>query len=132
MNASPDDRPGFEQDKLSQAVIECVIRVHSELGPGFNERVYHNALIVEFTRREIAFASELVIVVEYLGVSVGEHRLDLLVDGRLLLELKAVEELTKAHYAQVRSYLKAAKLMVGLLINFGKDKADFRRIELKP
>ena len=68
-------------------------------------------------------------MVVYEGEEVGRHRLDLLVDTRLILELKTVEDLAKAHYAQVRSYLKATGLSVALLVNFAKERADFRRIE---
>jgi GxxExxY protein len=67
--------------------------------------------------------------IEYDRQMVGRHRLDLVVDRRVILELKTVEELSKAHYAQVRSYLRATGLPVALLINFSKEKADYRRIE---
>ena len=70
-------------------------------------------------------------VVYYEAEEVGRHRLDIVVGDRIIIELKTVEELSKAHYAQVRSYLKATGLKIGLLVNFAKEKADFRRIEIE-
>ncbi len=69
--------------------------------------------------------------VYYDGHEVGRHRLDLLVEGQVILELKTVESLSKAHYAQVRSYLKATGLRLALLINFSEERADFRRVETR-
>ena len=70
------------------------------------------------------------VIILYEGQEVGRHRLDLIVEGQVAVELKAIEELSRAHYAQVRSYLKATGLHVGLLVNLSKPMADFRRIEL--
>ncbi len=69
------------------------------------------------------------VVIKYEGEEVGKHRLDILVEGKVILELKTVEMLSKAHYAQVRSYLKATGLKTAMLVNFSKERADFRRIE---
>ncbi|MGC3967009.1 MAG: GxxExxY protein [Pirellulales bacterium] len=111
-------------------VIAAIIRVHQTLGPGFIESIYHRALTVELKRMSIPFSTEHELEIRYEGELVGLHRLDLLVDGRLIVELKAIEELTKTHYSQLRSYLKAARLSVGLLVNFSKDKADYRRVTI--
>ncbi|MBA4018699.1 MAG: GxxExxY protein [Pirellula sp.] len=118
---------GFD-DEISRRIIESVIRVHRELGPGSNESIYQKALLVDFANTGLAFECEKVVDILYQGVNVGVHRLDLVVEGQIILELKVVEQLSKAHYAQLKSYLHAAKLEVGLLINFANEKADFRRV----
>ena len=107
-----------------------MIRVHQVLGPGFVERVYHNALVLELSASDLEIEPEKEIVVRYRDHVVGKHRLDLVVGGVVVIELKTVDELSKAHYAQLRSYLKAANLHIGLLVNFAKEKADFRRVEI--
>jgi GxxExxY protein len=99
------------------------------LGPGFVESIYHRALVIELRKRGLTVEHEVEVEIEYDRQMVGRHRLDLVVDRRVILELKTVEELSKAHYAQVRSYLRATGLPVALLINFSKEKADYRRIE---
>lgn len=118
-------------DALIYRVIGCCIEVHKELGPGFIESVYHRAMEVELAHREIPFETQQKIELHYRGRRVGRHRLDLIIAGRLVIELKAVEELVKKHYAQIRSYLKAARKEVGLLVNFAEYQLDPRRVELK-
>ncbi|MEW5897508.1 MAG: GxxExxY protein [Nanoarchaeota archaeon] len=71
------------------------------------------------------------ILIYYEGEEIGKHRLDILVESKVIVELKTVEELSKAHYVQVRSYLKATGVKVAILVNFAKEKADFRRVELE-
>lgn len=118
----------YSSDRITERIIECVIKVHQCLGPGFIERVYHNALVVELNASGLQTASERDIVIYYNDVVVGTHRLDLVIEDSVIVELKAVEELSKHHYAQVRSYLRASKLKTALLVNFAKERADFRRI----
>ena len=117
------------EDKLTESIIQSIIDVHRTLGPGFLENVYRRALLVELTRRGLGVETEKEVIIYYKGAEVGRHRLDLLVDNRVIVELKTVEDLSVVHYAQVRSYLKATGLTVGLLVNFAKEKADFRRVE---
>jgi GxxExxY protein len=119
----------FESDELTSKIIEAVIRVHQTLGPGFMESVYQRALLIELRKRCLEVQSEKEVLVVYEGQSVGIHRLDIVVEDEVILELKTVDELAKAHYAQVRSYLKASGIRTALLVNFAKEKADFRRIE---
>jgi GxxExxY protein len=120
---------GYTSDRLTERVIQCIINVHQTLAPGFVERVYRRALLIELQKQNLNTEVEKEVVVYYHGQVVGRHRLDLLVDGQVILELKTVEALSKAHYAQVRSYLRATRLDVGLLVNFADDRADFRRVE---
>ncbi len=107
-----------ELNQLSHAVIGAAMEVHKQLGPGFLESVYEKALKVELDIRGIPHQPQLVFDVDYKGANVGEGRVDILVQGSLIVELKAVEALAPIHTAQVISYLKALKLNLGLLINF--------------
>ena len=100
-------------------IIDCGITVHRTLGPGFVESVYHNALCLELESRAIPFEIERSIVVRYREKAVGIHRMDLVVYGTIVVELKAVKNLDVAHHAQILSYLKATGCRVGLLMNFG-------------
>ena len=119
-----------EIDDLIYRVIGCMIEVHKELGPGFLESVYHRALELELAHQGIGFESQNEIELRYRGKSIGTHRLDLLVEGQLVVELKTVETLHKKHYAQVRSYLKAARKPIGLPASFSDYQLDPRRVEL--
>jgi GxxExxY protein len=105
-------------DALAREVIGAAIEVHKVLGPGYLESVYEAALAVELTLRNIPFVRQAAIAVDYKGHAVGEGRLDLLIDRRLVVELKAVDALAPIHSAQVISYLKALNQPLGLLINF--------------
>ena len=123
------DTPEHRSDQLTARVIQCIILVHQTLGPGFLESIYRRALLIELRRQDLATEYEKLVIVYYDGHEVGRHRLDLLVEGKLILELKTVEALSRAHYAQVRSYLRATDLHLALLVNFAHDRADFRRIK---
>ncbi|MGQ0816157.1 MAG: GxxExxY protein [Gemmatimonadota bacterium] len=118
----------FVDDKLTEQVISCILCVHHTLGPGFLEIIYRRALVIELTKRGLVAEVEKRIPIYYDGVIVGRHKLDILIEGKIIVELKTVEALCKAHYAQVRSYLKATGLQVALLVNFATPRVDFRRI----
>jgi GxxExxY protein len=113
---------------LSNQIIGAAIKVHKELGPGFLESIYEEALKVELSNNELDFASQMEVQIEYLGVPVGLHRLDLLVQNEVIVELKAVKELADIHFAQLLSYLKATGMKVGLLLNFSKPTLEVRRV----
>ncbi len=121
----------WREEGLTDKIIRACINVHKELGPGFLESIYHNALRVEFARQNLAFESEKEIKIFYQDVEVGIHRLDLFVEDEIVVELKTVEEISGKYYAQVRSYLKAVDKRIGLLVNFADSKIDVRRIELE-
>ncbi|MGA8179882.1 MAG: GxxExxY protein [Desulfobacterales bacterium] len=114
--------------KLSRKIIGAAIEVHRELGPGFLESIYEEALKVEFKEHEFNYVAQKEIKVKYLGVVVGIHRLDLLIENKIIIELEAVKELMDVHFAQLRSYLKATGLKVGLLFNFAKPTLEIRRV----
>jgi len=117
-------------DDLIYRAIGCMIEVHKELGPGFLESVYRRAIAVELHEQGFPFETEKKFELRYKKKRVGIHRLDLLVASELVVELKTVETLHKKHYAQVRSYLKAVRRPVGLLVNFADFQLNARRVEL--
>lgn len=110
--------PSEQENELAKMVVDAAMEVHRTLGPGYLESVYENALAVELESRGISCERQKSISVLYKGESVGEGRIDLLVDGCLVVELKTVESLAPVHMAQVISYLKAVNQPLGLLINF--------------
>src|SRR5271166_554520 len=117
--------------RISERVIGCAITVANELGTGFVEKVYENALAHEL--RKAGFAVEQHgVVVRYDGVVVGEYTADLLVDHSIILELKAVRALYDIHRAQCLNYLKATGLQLCLLINFGNPRLEIKRLVLGP
>ncbi len=121
-----------ELTRLSHEVISAAIAVHRALGPGYLESVYEEALCVELAERGVPFARQAAFKVCYKGTVVGEGRMDVLVDNRLVLELKAVETTSALHAAQLKSYLQATDRCLGLLINFNVPvlKDGLRRIIL--
>lgn len=121
---------GHEFEVLSGKVIEAAIDVHRQLGPGFLESIYENAMKVALRKRGILFEFQKEVFVFYDGQEVGVHRLDLIVQGEIVVELKAIRALEDVHFAQVRSYLKATGLHVGLLLNFNAPTLIIKRIVL--
>jgi GxxExxY protein len=114
--------------ELSSRVIEAAIEVHKTLGPGFIESVYESALCLELTHRGLAFERQKTVPVLYRGEPIGEHRLDLLVEKSLVVELKAVAALDDIFFAVGRSYMKAVGVDDGLLLNFATMPLTIRRI----
>ncbi|MDP2054796.1 MAG: GxxExxY protein [Acidobacteriota bacterium] len=112
--------------------IGCALRVHQTLGPGFHDAVYQDALAVELELEGLPFEREFQVAIFYRGRQLRTQRLDLVVDRRVVVELKAVEQLQRVHQTQILSYLKAAKLPVGLLMNFHAEflKSQLRRFVL--
>ncbi|MBW1842272.1 MAG: GxxExxY protein [Deltaproteobacteria bacterium] len=118
----------YEFDDLSNKIIGVAIKVHRELGPGFLENIYEEALKVELSVQGFLYDAQKEIKIKYLGVDVGTHRLDLIIEKEIIVELKTVKELIDIHFAQLRSYLKATDLKVGLLLNFAKPTLEIKRI----
>ena len=110
--------PGEAWDEVSEKVIGAAIEVHRKVGPGLTENMYEEALAHEFDLRQIAYARQVPISVEYKGKVIGQTRLDFLVEGRLIVELKACESPNPVHRAQCICYLRATGQRVALLINF--------------
>ena len=114
-------------DYLITEVIECAKRIRRQLGPGFLEKIYKNAMVVELRKLKLNFETEKLIQVLYDGIVVGEYRTDIIVEGRLILELKATQDLSIANEVQLVNYLTSTQIDDGLLINFGSDKLQFKR-----
>jgi len=115
-------------EELSFQVISAVFEVHNVLGPGFLERVYEKALVKEFALRGIAVETQKEIDVSYKGESIGYYYADILVEGKIIIELKAVEKLTRLHKAQLLNYLKATGIKLGYLINMGSKSVEYKRL----
>ena len=115
-------------EALSRKIIGAAIEVHRELGPGFLENIYEEALKIEFSEHNLNFDYQKEIKIKYLGTEIGTHRLDLLVEKKIIVELKAVKEFSDIHFAQLRSYLRATGLKIGLLLNFAKPTVEIKRI----
>lgn len=113
--------------QLTEQIIAAAITVHRKLGPGFLESVYEEALAVEFALSGIRFVRQKPVALFYKDHQVGEHRLDFLVDERIVVELKAVSALQDIHFAIGRSYLKATQLRDGLLLNFATAPLTIKR-----
>ena len=114
-------------DELSEKVIGAAFRVHNQLGFGFLESVYEKALSIELSKLGVLHGLQSPVQVLYDDQVVGDFVCDVLVEGRLILELKSVRELTTAHEVQLVNYLNATKTDVGLLINFGPTKVEVKR-----
>ena len=124
--------PSPELDALTRETIGAAIEVHRELGPGFHESIYEEALCQALTERRISFARQVPIPICYHARPVGQYQLDLMVDGQLVVELKTVSQILPVHVAQVISYLKATGKPLGLLLNFNVPvlQAGIRRVIL--
>jgi GxxExxY protein len=122
---------GHRFEQLSAEVIGAALAVHKELGPGFLESIYHAAMRVSLEHRAIPFDSQLPIEIHFEGVIVGRSRIDLVVANEIVLELKAVESLRDVHFVQLRSYLRASRMHIGLLMNFNAATLTIRRIVLQ-
>jgi GxxExxY protein len=119
---------GLEHAGLTGEIIAGAIEVHRRLGPGFLEAIYENALMIELRQRGLKVEPQLEVPIHYNGVEVGKHRLDLLIEDTVILELKAIKDLEDVHFAIVRSYLKATGKEHGLLMNFAKTTLEVKRV----
>ena len=120
----------MDVNDITYQINGAVFAVSKELGSGFLEKVYENALVVELKRRGLKAESQVPITVRYLDAVVGEYFADVLVEDQVIVELKTVDALRKIHEAQLLHYLKATGYKVGLLINFGVEKAETKRFIL--
>lgn len=121
----------FKFASITRSIIGCAMAVQNQLGNGFQELIYHRALAIEMTKQGLRFQDEVEVVIFYDGIAIGKRRVDFLVESVIPVEIKAVKELENIHLAQAINYLKAYKMEVGLLINFGSMRLQFHRI-LKP
>ncbi len=118
----------FIHKELTYKIIGCAMKVHRELGYGFLEKVYENALMVLLEKEGIKARQQYPISVYFENKVVGEYFADILVEDKVLIELKAIERTANTHTAQLLNYLKATKIRLGLLINFSPRKLEYERI----
>ncbi|MBL7750879.1 MAG: GxxExxY protein [Chitinophagaceae bacterium] len=118
----------MQYEEITRKVIGCAMKVHSQLGNGFQEVIYQRALAVEFRKGNIEFEREMEMDIFYDDEIIGTRRVDFFVEGRVMVELKAVIEMVDAHLAQAKNYLEAYNMEIGLLINFGAPSLQFRRL----
>jgi GxxExxY protein len=126
--------PGKTVEGLASCVVEAALTVHRELGAGFGEGVYENALAAELEHRGVPHERQALVRVRYRGRVVGEGRMDLLIDRQIVVELKSVDALAAVHVSQLLAYLKATGLTLGLLLNFNVARlaSGIRRVILSP
>ena len=118
----------LQNKHLTERIISSAIRVHKELGPGFVEAMYEEALAIELAAAELTFERQKLLPVFYREHLIGEHRLDFLVEGKVIVELKAISAIEDIHFTIVRSYLKAANLDDALLLNFATARLTVKRV----
>ena len=122
------DERRLELDALTAKIIGCVYTVSNSLGSGFLEKVYENALAIELRKTGLKAEQQSAIQVHYEGIVVGDFLADLLVEDSIIVELKTARNLDDIHYAQCLNYLRATGLTVCLLVNFGKSRAEIKRV----
>jgi GxxExxY protein len=113
---------------ITHTIIGCAMKVHSTLGNGFQEVIYQRALAIEMAKQKLSFVREMEMTIWYDGIDIGTRRVDFFVADKIMVELKAIMELTGTHLAQCKNYLEAYSLPIGLLINFGSTSLDHKRI----
>ena len=125
-NPCPQKAANMKHKELTEKIIKIYYKVYNTLGYGFLEKIYENAMMIEFRKAVMPAVSQSPINVVYEGELVGEHSADILVDKKVIVEIKAVKNLIQDHHAQLLNYLKATDIEVGLLLNFGP-KAEISR-----
>lgn len=121
----------YPQSELTGKIIGCAMEVHRILGNGFQEVIYQRALAKEMTLQGLSFSREHEMQIYYKGDDIGTRRVDFFVEGKIMVELKAVVQLEDVHLAQAINYLEAYSMEIGLLINFGNTSLQFKRV-MKP
>jgi GxxExxY protein len=120
------------ESELTEKIIGCAYEVFKELGSGYLEKVYENAMMVELAKRGLSAVQQAQIDVSYKNVVVGEFVADLLIEDKVIVELKAVQSISSVHEVQLVNYLKSTGKEIGLLINFGDDISIRRRVLQRP
>src|SRR6185312_3786427 len=117
----------MQYEEITRKIIGCAMKVHSALGCGFQEVIYQRAMAIEMEKQGLRFARELEMPVFYEGINIGTRRVDFFVEDKIMTELKAVSHLDDSNLNQSINYLEAYNLPVGLLLNFGSKKLEFKR-----
>ena len=120
---------GLLYEELTGVILESCFEVSNELGAGFLESVYQNAALIALRQKGLKVQPQVPLYVHFRGETVGNFFADIFVEDKVILEIKAVSGLTPEHMAQVINYLKATGIEVGLLVNFGRPKLEYKRLE---
>lgn len=118
----------MQHEELTRKIIGCAMEVHKRLGNGFQEVIYQRALEIEMRLSRLDFTRELEMSIFYRDAEIGTRRVDFFVEGKIMVELKALINLEDVHLAQAMNYLEAYKMEIGLLINFGAKSLEFKRV----
>jgi len=121
----------YKYSDLTSKIIGCAMEVHNNLGNGFQEVIYQRALSIEMNMQHLIHEREKEIPLSYKGYDIGTRRVDFFVDEKIMVEIKAVKALEDVHLAQAINYLEAYNMEIGLLINFGNTRLQFKRV-MKP
>ncbi len=121
-------KSNYIHSKLTEKIISCAYDVYNKLGCGFLEKVYENAMMIKLKKNGLKAIQQAAVNVSFEGELVGEYFADILIEDKVIIELKAVSKLSKTHEVQVVNYLKATGIKVGLLINFGENMKIIRRV----
>jgi len=116
------------EKEVSDIIVNSAFKVHTVMGYGFLEKVYENCMRIELNKSNLKVIQQSEVTVYYEGEVVGDYRPDLFINDKVIVELKAEKEYNKGHEAQLLNYLKATKIKVGYLINFGRNKLEFKRM----
>lgn len=118
----------FLYEDVTRTIIGCAMQVHRTMGNGYQEVIYQRALEIEFQYANLLFGREVEMPIFYRNIQIGSRRVDFLVNNTILVELKAIVKLENVHLAQAKNYLEAFKMELGLLINFGAQSLEFKRL----
>lgn len=118
----------YKYSDITEKIIGCAMRIHQRMRNGYQELIYHRCLIIELKKAGLSFSSEMELPIYYEGIYVGKRRVDFLIDGKIVVEIKALSELTDAHLAQALNYLETMELEIGLLLNFGSKSLEIKRL----
>ncbi len=121
----------YKYADITQKIIGCAMKVHNTLGNGFQEVIYQRALAIEMTAQELSFVREMEMPIFYESEDIGTRRVDFFVEEKIMVELKAITQLEKVHLAQGLNYLEAYKMEIGILLNFGNTKLEFKRLTIQ-
>lgn len=119
---------GMKYEEITRKIIGCAMTVHNTLGNGFQEVIYQRALAIEMNEQGLSFVREMEMPIYYRDQQIGTRRVDFFVEGKIMVELKALVQLQDVHLAQAMNYLEAYKMEIGLLINFGGKSLEFKRV----
>lgn len=118
----------MKHEGVTHKIIGCAMKVHSNLGNGFQEVIYQRALAIEMGKQDLGFQREMEMSIYYEGINIGTRRVDFFVEENIMVELKALIKLEEVHLAQAMNYCQAYNLPIGLLINFGSKSLEFKRV----